>query len=407
MNAPRYLSVSILNTYIHNVFVAEELLHGIDVVGEVSGISVVRGHAYFTLKDRDAQIACNSFNCSKTYLPKNGELIIVRGSVSYYGKNGKLSLNADVITPYGAGLLALKLEELKNRLAKEGIFDASHKKPLPKYPASVCVLTSTSGAVIRDIITTVRRYNDLIDINVYGVQVQGENSAESIVKALAVTDKLGFDVIIIARGGGSAEDLMPFNDEALVRSVYAANTPVISAVGHETDYTLCDLVADVRAATPTAAAELVAYDLGEIKRYLSDFAVSAKKILEDKVRQSSVRLSMTSARMLSAASALSAAASAAIGMASGAMTSAADSLFKAKVSAYEKSLFSLSAANPVGILEKGFFTVNRGENRIKDLSELTVGDKIILNSKRGSAQATVERVEITDAGLSRNTAGGQ
>ncbi len=407
MNAPRYLSVSILNTYIHNVFVAEELLHDIDVVGEVSGISVVRGHAYFTLKDRDAQIACNSFNCSKTYLPKNGELIIVRGSVSYYGKNGKLSLNADMITPYGAGLLALKLEELKNKLAKEGIFDASHKKPLPAYPSEVCVLTSTTGAVIRDIITTVRRYNDIIDINVYGVQVQGENSAASIVKALEVTDKLGFDVIIIARGGGSAEDLMPFNDEALVRSVYAAKTPVISAVGHETDYTLCDLVADVRAATPTAAAELVAYDLAEIKRYLADFAVSAKRTLAEKVRQSSGRLSMTAARMLSAATALASAANASLGIAAGAMTSAVGSLYKAKFSKYEKSLLSLSAANPVSILEKGFFTVNKGETRIKEVSELSAGDKITINSKGGSATAAVESVKINDAGIPAKTAGGK
>ena len=128
MNAPKYLSVSIVNMYIHNVFVAEEMLHDIDVVGEVSGISVVRGHAYFTLKDKDAQIACNSFNCAKTYVPKNGELIILHGSVSYYGKNGKLSLNADRIVPYGAGLIALRLEELKNKLSKEGIFDVSHKK---------------------------------------------------------------------------------------------------------------------------------------------------------------------------------------------------------------------------------------------------------------------------------------
>lgn len=397
MNAPRYLSVSILNTYIHNVFVAEELLHGIDVVGEVSGISVVRGHAYFTLKDKDAQIACNSFNCNKTYLPKNGELIIVRGSVSYYGKNGKLSLNADVITPYGAGLLALKLEELKNKLAKEGIFDPAHKKRLPAYCSEVCVLTSTTGAVIRDIITTVRRYNDLINISVYGVQVQGENSAESIVKALEITDKLGFDVIIIARGGGSAEDLMPFNDEKLVRSVYAAETPIISAVGHETDYTLCDLAADVRAATPTAAAELVAYDLEEIKRYLYDFAAKAKKTLSDKVRQSSERLSMTSSRMLSAATALSAAANAALSVSCRSLSGAVDALIKEKTSVYGRSLLALSSANPVAILEKGFFTVYSGDKRIRDASELAAGDRITLNSKNGTARATVDDVQINQA----------
>ena len=303
MNSPRYLSVSIVNMYIHNVFVAEEMLHDIDVVGEVSGISVVRGHAYFTLKDKDAQIACNSFNCAKTYVPKNGELVIVRGSVSYYEKNGRLSLNADKIVPYGAGLIAMQLEQLKKKLSEEGIFDESHKKLIPKYCKNVCVLTSTTGAVIRDIITTVRRYNNVIDINVYGVQVQGESSAESVRKALEITDKLGFDVIIIARGGGSAEDLMPFNDEKLVWSIYAAETPIISAVGHETDFTLCDFVADARAATPTAAAELIAFDVSEIKKNLSDFALWAKKRLTDKAGIYKNNLSMTSRRLLAAGNA--------------------------------------------------------------------------------------------------------
>lgn len=396
MNAPKYLSVSIVNMYIHNVFVAEEMLHDIDVVGEVSGISVVRGHAYFTLKDKDAQIACNSFNCAKTYVPKNGELIIVRGSVSYYGKNGKLSLNADRITPYGAGLLAMQLEELKNKLLKEGLFAQEHKKSLPSYCGNVCVLTSTTGAVIRDIITTVRRYNDVIDINVYGVQVQGENSAASIVKALEITDKLGFDVIIIARGGGSQEDLMPFNDERLVRCVYAVDTPIISAVGHETDYTLCDLVADVRAATPTAAAELIAYDVNAIKEDLYAFASRAKNLLLDKVASGSRNLFMISRRMLAAASARNAAAYASFALSLRSLSVTADTLLKDKRMRYEKSLTSLGAANPVSILEKGFFTLNGEKGRIRKISQLSVGDKITVNAGDGYAEATVDRVTVAD-----------
>lgn len=396
MNAPKYLSVSIVNMYIHNVFVAEEMLHDIDVVGEVSGISVVRGHAYFTLKDKDAQIACNSFNCAKTYVPKNGELIILHGSVSYYGKNGKLSLNADRIVPYGAGLIALQLEELKNKLSKEGIFDVSHKKQLPRYCKNVCVLTSTTGAVIRDIITTVRRYNDVIDINVYGVQVQGENSAESIVKALSITDKLGFDVIIIARGGGSVEDLMPFNDEKLVRSIFAAETPIISAVGHETDYTLCDFVADVRAATPTAAAELIAYDVNEIKSELTEFAVKAKKMLIDKVGKCSDNLAMVSRRMLSAARARATAAETALNMSYRSLSKSAETLLKEKRNRYEKSLLSLGAANPVNILEKGFFSVESEKGRIRRIANLTEGDIININSGDGSAEATVGKIKLKE-----------
>lgn len=396
MNAPKYLSVSLVNMYIHNVFVAEEMLHDIDVVGEVSGISVVRGHAYFTLKDKDAQIACNSFNCVKTYVPKNGDLIIVRGSVSYYGKNGKLSLNADKIVPYGAGLLALKLEELKNQLAKEGLFDVAHKKNLPKYCKNVCVLTSTSGAVIRDIITTVRRYNDIIDINVYGVQVQGENSAASIVKALEITDKLGFDVIIIARGGGSQEDLMPFNDEKLVRSVYAAETPVISAVGHETDYTLCDLVADVRAATPTAAAELIAYDVSEIKDYLSDFGENALKLISDKISSGVSGLYHLSKRMLASASARVAAERAALDVSVKSLTVAAENRVRDKRLRYEKSVVALGAANPVGILEKGFFYISGKKGRIKAIKDMSEGENIEINAADGSAIATVNSLNIKD-----------
>lgn len=378
--------------YIHNVFVAEEMLHDIDVVGEVSGISVVRGHAYFTLKDKDAQISCNSFNCAKTYVPKNGEMIIVRGSVSYYEKNGRLSLNADKIVPYGAGILAMQLEELKNKLAKEGIFDASRKKSIPPYCKNVCVLTSTSGAVIRDIITTVRRYNDVIDITVYGVQVQGATSAESIVKALKITDKLGFDVIIIARGGGSQEDLMPFNDEKLVRAVSDADTPVISAVGHETDYTLCDLAADVRAATPTAAAELIAFDVSKIKKDLSDFCERAKNLLADKVAVSARNLDMVSRRMLVASDARVTAAKAALGILVNSMKGAADYAIKDKRAKYENSVIKLGAANPVTILEKGFFFIDGKDGRVRRISQLEKGDNIIISSSDGSASATVNEV---------------
>ena len=394
MNSPKFLSVSIVNMYIHNVFLAEEMLHGIDVVGEVSGISVVRGHAYFTLKDKDAQIACNSFNCAKTYVPKNGELVIVRGSVSYYEKNGKLSLNADVIMPYGAGLIAMKLKKKKNRLAAEGIFDASHKKSLPAYPKNVCVLTSSTGAVIKDIITTVRRYNDLIDISLYGVQVQGENSADSIVKALAITDKLGFDVIIIARGGGSQEDLMPFNDERLVRAVYQANTPIISAVGHETDYTLCDLAADVRAATPTAAAELVAFDVNELKRQLSDFSSKAKRALLDKAARASEGLKMVSGRMLSAATARITAAGAALSLSEKYCVSAADALLKEKKTRCENAVVRLGAANPASILEKGFFTLQAKSGRVRRISELSPGDEVTISSGDGQALATVNEITV-------------
>ena len=158
---------------------------------------------------------------------------------------------------------------LKIQLAKEGLFDVEHKKPIPLYPFDVCVITSFTGAVIRDIKKTVRRKNDLINIYIKDVKVQGKDAHKEIIDALEVVDKMNYDVIIIARGGGSAEDLMPFNEEQLVRAIFRCKTPIISAVGHESDVTLCDEVADYRAATPTAAAEKIAYDTQELREYLA------------------------------------------------------------------------------------------------------------------------------------------
>ena len=262
------ISVTALNTVINMIFKAEEHLHDIQVAGEVSGFKVFKGHGYFTLKDEKCQISCTCFNCAKTYQPKDGESVIVKGSVDYYAAGGRLNFNVDSIQAVGKGLLAIKLEMLKNRLRQEGYFDEAHKKPIPQYPSNICVITSFNGAVIKDIKRTVRRKNDLINIFIKDVKVQGKDAHIEIVDALEKVDAMGFDVIIIARGGGSFEDLLPFNEELLVKAIYACKTPVISAVGHESDVTLCDEAADYRAATPTAAAEYVAYDVIQLKEYV-------------------------------------------------------------------------------------------------------------------------------------------
>ena len=253
------------------------LFQGLEVFGEVSGASEKAGHLYFTLKDETAAISCICFGVARTYRPRSGESVVLRGRLDYYEKNGKLSFIANTILPVGEGALALKFERLKKQLEAEGLFDPAHKKPIPEYASEVLVLTSRSGAVIRDIVTTVRRKNPVIDITLRDVRVQGEGAAHELVRALERVDKLGYDVIIIARGGGSLEDLAPFYDEELVRAVYAMRTPVVSAIGHETDFSLLDLVADARAATPTAAAELVAYDYYSLVRELRDTTARLKR----------------------------------------------------------------------------------------------------------------------------------
>lgn len=265
MTDRNYITVEELNFYINNVFLNEELLKNVPVVGEVSGCSVVNGHCYFTLKDKASQIKIAYFNVKDKFVPVNGDKVLVRGSVDYYVKNGQVNLKAFEVSYFGTGLINKQLAELKDRLEKEGLFSELHKKELPEFPKRVAVITSIKGAAVQDFITTVRKYNSVTDITVVDVRVQGESCVNDILQALNNADEYGFDVIVIARGGGSTEDLFYFNDEKLVRAIYSAQTPVISAIGHETDYTLCDFVADYRAITPTAAAEKIGYSVQNLK----------------------------------------------------------------------------------------------------------------------------------------------
>lgn len=389
-----WISVTVLCSYVHNIFIAEELLHNISVCGEVSGIKISRGHAYFTLKDSNAQISCCCFNCAKTYVPKDGESVIVKGSMDFYEKGGRLSLNADSIVPYGAGLIALQLEQLKARLTEQGYFDSEHKKSIKKFCNNVCVLTSTSGAVIRDIITTVRRLNNVIDITVYGVQVQGALCAQSIIKALGIVDELGFDAIIIARGGGSAEDLMPFNDENLVKKIYACKTPIISAVGHETDYTFCDLVADCRAATPTAAAQLIAYDVEELKEYLSQFGETMISKLSGKTEYSKEKLIRLTSQLCSKAQAVNRDANYRLSENIRGLFAAWERKSERCKNAVNQYLTRLSAVNPAQVLQRGFFGVSKDGNKLTGVSSLQKGDNITVMSHDGEAVAVVDKVTI-------------
>lgn len=283
MSKREFITVEELNYYINDVFLNKEQLHNVPVVGEVSGCSVVGGHCYFTLKDAKAQIKACLFNCAGKYVPHSGAKVLVRGSVDYYQKNGQINLKAYEVTYFGAGLLYLQYEQLKDKLEKEGLFREEHKLALPEFPMRVAIITSVQGAAVQDFITTVRRYNNLSDITVIDVRVQGESCVQDIVTALVNADDYGFDVIVLARGGGSYEDLFCFNDENLVRTVYQMRTPIISAIGHETDYTLCDFVSDYRAITPTAAAEKIGYSVTEMKHILLNKIRTVSALCQNKV----------------------------------------------------------------------------------------------------------------------------
>ncbi|NOR18813.1 MAG: exodeoxyribonuclease VII large subunit [Xanthomonadales bacterium] len=246
------------------------------VEGEISNLSKpASGHLYFSLKDDKAQISCALFR-SNTYgmgfKPENGMLVRARGRVSLYEARGNYQLIADSLVRSGEGLLRAKYELLKNNLAAEGLFEEAQKKPLPAFPLCIAIITSPSGAALRDILNVLQRRWPLAAVRVYGVPVQGNEAAPAIVKALEAANEHGWaDVIIAGRGGGSLEDLWAFNEEIVVRAIYASELPVVSAVGHEIDFSISDFVADLRAPTPSAAAELISPDQRVLKQGLSAF----------------------------------------------------------------------------------------------------------------------------------------
>jgi len=265
----KVLSVSQLNRIIKDLLDNEVILEDITVTGELSSFSITRNIAYFTLKDNDNLLSCVQFGCKNEF--KIGDMVQCHGNVKYYPKGGKLTFNALTIELCGQGELYQQFLALKEKLKNEGLFDEINKKPIPKFIKSIGVVTSITGAVLQDIKNVTNRRNPNLDIYVYDAQVQGKFAVQDIIQGITYFDNMNdVDVIIVARGGGSIEDLMPFNDEELARIAYICNKPLISAVGHETDFSILDFVADLRAPTPSAAAEIVTFDYLEVKRYIRD-----------------------------------------------------------------------------------------------------------------------------------------
>lgn len=263
-------TVSEITRYIKSMIDQEPSLQNFWLRGEISNFKhhKASGHMYFSVKDEKAKIQAVMFYGYNRYLsfePKDGMKVLIRGNVSVYEISGVYQLYAYEMLPDGIGSLFLAYEQLKEKLAEEGLFREEHKKPIPSFATRIGIVTSPTGAAIRDIVTTIKRRFPIAKISLFPVLVQGEGAANSIVRAIRYANQLNrFDVLIVGRGGGSIEELWAFNEEEVARAVYASNIPIISAVGHETDFTICDFVADLRAATPTAAAELSVPDRREL-----------------------------------------------------------------------------------------------------------------------------------------------
>ncbi len=273
MQEKKYLSVLALTKYIKRKFDADPHLQDVHVRGEISNFKQhSSGHMYFTLKDEKARILAVMFSSqSRTmkFSPENGMKVVVRGEISVYEPSGQYQIYIKEMRPDGIGELFLAYEQLRKKLEIEGLFSIEHKKAIPSYPKTVGVITSPTGAAIRDIITTIKRRYPVANILIYPALVQGENAAPSIAKAIEKANRMNeLDVLIIGRGGGSIEELWAFNEELVARAIFESNVPIISAVGHETDFTIADFVADMRAPTPTAAAELAVPHIEELMERL-------------------------------------------------------------------------------------------------------------------------------------------
>ena len=285
---PEPLSVTELNKYIKNKVAEDEFLNNVYVKGEISNFKHhYTGHMYFTLKDGTSLIKCIMFktaNATLNFVPKDGMKVLILGTVAVYERDGVYQIYCKAMKEDGIGSLYQAYEELKRKLEQEGYFSVSHKKPIPFMPQTIGVLTSKTGAVIRDIINVSTRRNPNVHIRLYPVPVQGEGAGGKIADAIKFMNenKLA-DVLIVARGGGSLEDLWPFNEEIVAHAIYNSEIPIISAVGHETDFTIADFVADLRAPTPSAAAELAVADIKEVKEKINTYKSRAKLALKKKI----------------------------------------------------------------------------------------------------------------------------
>ena len=370
-------AVSEVNQYLKQLLESQSDLHHIPVLGEISNFKRYQsGHCYFTLKDEKSALKCVMFKSSAAHLsftPQNGEKVVALGSISVYERDGVYQLYVTAMRRQGVGDLMQAYEALKEKLTKEGLFEESRKKPLPRLPRAIGIITSPSGAAVHDIITVSRRRNKGVKLILYPVKVQGEEAAGEIVRAIDFFHRHHLaDLLIVGRGGGSIEDLWAFNEEPVVRAIAASKIPIISAVGHETDFTLSDFAADARAATPSQAAEIAVIDVAAYRNGIAFYWDKAAKLLEKEIHENA---------------------------------QLADSLQQELVQAMEAELDAkkhrlslmaakLSALSPLTVLSRGYsITTTAGHRAVQGVSDVSVGDTIRTTVADGTISSVVSGIK--------------
>ncbi len=393
------ITVRQLNSYVKSLIEGDARLSLISVTGELSNVKIhyQSGHLYFTLKDNEASIKCVMFKSSvmrMKFTATDGMQVVLRGRVSIYERDGQYQFYAEEMHEAGEGDLALAFKQIKEKLQSEGLFDEENKRPLKRFPRKIAVITSSTGAAVKDILNITSKRYPLCKIVMCHVSVQGELAVGDMLKALDRVYALeDIDTIIIGRGGGSAEDLWAFNDEALARKIYESPIPVISAVGHETDFSICDFVADVRASTPSHAAELAVPDISEIRAGINKTKLLLSRRIFSKYELCEAKLSaiknkaiflrpyeIFEKRILRVDIVLE----------------KLLSLMRAKLSQSEKSflvlLSKLEALSPIKTLKRGFATVQKKNKLISSVDMLAVNDSISLHLADGEVKAEVREI---------------
>lgn len=393
------VTVSQLNRYVKSVLDSDNMLSDVYVKGELSNFRdhYSSGHLYFALKDEKASIRGVMFAGHAKHLkftPEEGMELLVKGSVSLYEVDGSYQLYVTDMQPYGIGATELAVKQLTEKLEKAGLFKLEHKKPLPDYPKTIGVITSKTGAAIQDIIKTLDRRYPLATVKFAPALVQGDQAPASLISSLDLLDG-NCDVIIIGRGGGSKEDLWAFNNESLAYRIFEAETPIISAVGHETDITICDMVADHRASTPSSAAEMVAPPTEEILLNIQSIkeTIRFNALRQLEIKKQSLS-SLSKAYILKSPKKI-------INQQEKQLDFIVKTMYNIHIEQYKKNSQRLSeyfrlleSLNPISILKRGYLAGFRGDVPVTTVKELSLGEKILLKFKDGEADVVIDKIYL-------------
>ena len=394
----KYLTISQINEYVKMRIDSDANLKKVFLKGEVSNFkNHTRGHLYFTLKDDDSRISAVMFASQAAYLkfdPEDGMNVLVEGRISCYPSQGTYQIYVDKMEMDGLGNLYLEFEKLKKKLSEEGLFDDKYKKPIPKYPKKIGIVTADTGAAIKDILSTIKRRYPICETILFPSLVQGSGAAPDVARQINEAQNYDLDILIVGRGGGSIEDLWAFNEEIVARAIFNSKVPVISAVGHEIDYTIADYVADLRAPTPTGAAEMAVPVISEVKNNIDNYKIRLRENIIKTLKQSQLRLEkIKDSFILSNPLAMYEVKEEKLNNYITVLNKYINEILTNKKHLLKLDLNSLKLLNPVNIMEKGYSLVKLEDKIIKDTSNLKVNDKLNIKLYKGEVIAEVKEIK--------------